>query len=46
MKITRRFTTAGDNVWDSVEWTNRTTKITNADGSVVFEMHNATVPSQ
>ncbi len=45
MKIDRRFTTAGENVWDTVEWAVRSTKITNADGSLVFEMENATVPA-
>jgi len=45
MKITRRFTTTDENVWESVEWTSRSTKITNADGSVVFEMKNAEIPS-
>jgi ribonucleoside-diphosphate reductase alpha chain len=45
MKITRRFTTTGENVWDSVEWATRSTKITNADGSVVFEMTNTKIPT-
>ena len=45
MKITRRFTTEKKNVWDSVEWTTRSTKIANADGSVVFEMNDAEIPS-
>ena|SRR5437870_585569 len=38
MKITRRFTQANQNVFDTVEWTLRTSRITNADGSVVLEM--------
>jgi ribonucleoside-diphosphate reductase alpha chain len=46
MKITRRFTVANDKVWDSVEWATRTTKITNADGSIVFEMKNAEIPAE
>jgi ribonucleoside-diphosphate reductase alpha chain len=46
MKITRRFTTAGHDVWESVEWSSRSTKITNADGSVVFEMNNTQIPMQ
>lgn len=46
MKITRRFTTAKENVWDSVEWATRSTKITNADGSVVFEMTNTEIPAE
>ena len=46
MNITRRFTNADTDVWDSVEWTTRSTKITNADGSIVFEMNDAEMPSQ
>ena len=46
MKVTRRFTTAGQDVFDSVEWTQRASRITNADGSVVFEMNDAEVPAQ
>jgi ribonucleoside-diphosphate reductase alpha chain len=46
MKIIRRFTTAGQDVWNSVEWSSRSTKITSADGSVVFEMGNTQIPSQ
>ena len=46
MKITRRFTTAGHDVWESVEWSSRTTKITNADGSVVFEKNNTQISLQ
>ena len=45
MKITRRFTTAGENVWDSVKWSTRSTKITNTDGSIVFEMNNTEIPA-
>ncbi len=46
MKITRRFTTANENIWDSVQWVTRSTKIANADGSVVFEMNDAEIPSE
>ncbi|MBC8523707.1 adenosylcobalamin-dependent ribonucleoside-diphosphate reductase, partial [PVC group bacterium] len=46
MIITRRFTTADSDVWNSVEWVTRSTKITNADGSIVFEMSDAEVPAQ
>tara|TARA_X000001036_G_C20691992_1_gene809704 strand:- start:916 stop:4470 length:3555 start_codon:yes stop_codon:yes gene_type:complete len=46
MKIQRRFTTAGESVWNTVDWSTRATKITNADGSVVFEMKNAEIPAQ
>ena len=46
MKITRKFTTAGTDVFSTVEWTLRTSKISNADGSTVFEMKDAEVPKQ
>ena len=45
MKITRRFTKTGTNVWESVRWSTRSTKISNADGSIVFEMNNAEIPA-
>ncbi len=45
MNIQRRFTTEGEQVWDTVEWSNRSTKITNADGSVVFDMNNTEIPA-
>lgn len=44
MKIQRHFTTAGKDVYASVEWTKRTSRITNPDGSVVFEMTDVEVP--
>ncbi|TVQ56955.1 MAG: vitamin B12-dependent ribonucleotide reductase, partial [Phycisphaerales bacterium] len=44
MKITRRFTKPGVDVFSTVEWTKRTSRITNSDGSVVFEMKDAEVP--
>ena len=44
MKITRKFTTSGTSPFDTVEWTQRSSKITNPDGSVVFEMDDAEVP--
>lgn len=44
MKITRRFTKEGQNPFDSVEWTTRASRISNPDGSVVFEMNDAEVP--
>jgi len=44
MKITRRFTREGQNPFNTVEWTTRSSKITNPDGSVVFEMSDAEVP--
>ncbi len=45
MKIARRFTKAGQDVFETVEWAKRTTRITNMDGSVVFEMTDAEVPA-
>ncbi len=45
MKIKRRHTTAGQDVFTTVEWANRTSRITNADGSVVFEMKDAEIPA-
>jgi ribonucleoside-diphosphate reductase alpha chain len=44
MKISRRFTVAGADPFDSVKWVKRSSRITNPDGSVVFEMHDAEVP--
>lgn len=45
MKVTRRFTTANEDPFATVEWTTRSSKISNPDGSVVFEMDDAQVPS-
>ena len=48
MKITRRFTRdlpAGQDVFSTVEWSKRTSKISNPDGSVVFEMTDAEIPA-
>jgi ribonucleoside-diphosphate reductase alpha chain len=44
MKISRRFTKPGQDVFSSVEWEKRTSRITNPDGSVVFEMNDAQIP--
>ena len=44
MKVSRRFTTPGEDVYATIQWTNRDSRITNADGSVVFEMKGAEVP--
>ncbi|MCC7146657.1 MAG: adenosylcobalamin-dependent ribonucleoside-diphosphate reductase [Phycisphaeraceae bacterium] len=44
MKITRRFTEAGKDVYSSVEWTRRSSRISNPDGSTVFEVNDAEVP--
>jgi ribonucleoside-diphosphate reductase alpha chain len=45
MKISRRFTKAGQNVYDTVEWTRRSSRISNSDGSTVFEMKDAEIPA-
>ena len=45
MKISRRFTRSGENVFDSTEWSSRSSRITNADGSLVFEMNDAEIPA-
>jgi ribonucleoside-diphosphate reductase alpha chain len=44
MKITRKFTKDGQNPFDTVAWTTRSSKISNPDGTVVFEMNDAEVP--
>src|SRR5262245_45690268 len=44
MKISRRFTKPGHDVFTTVEWEKRTSRITNPDGSVVFEMNDAEIP--
>ena len=45
MKISRRFTKAGQDVYGSLEWTTRSSRIGNADGSTVFEMNDAEIPA-
>ncbi|MEM1424204.1 MAG: adenosylcobalamin-dependent ribonucleoside-diphosphate reductase, partial [Planctomycetota bacterium] len=45
MKITRRFTKPGQDPFASVEWTQRSSRIANPDGSVVFEMADAEIPA-
>ncbi len=44
MKITRRFTKPGQDVFETVQWDTRASRITDADGKVVFEMRDAEVP--
>src|SRR2546429_6737753 len=46
MKITRRFTKSGQDPFASAEYEKRTSRITNPDGSVVFEMNDAEIPKQ
>jgi ribonucleoside-diphosphate reductase alpha chain len=45
LSIPRVFTRAGESPYDSVAWTRRTSRITNPDGTVVFEMADAEVPA-
>ncbi|HEY1685722.1 MAG TPA: LAGLIDADG family homing endonuclease [Tepidisphaeraceae bacterium] len=45
MKINRRFTQSGQDVFSSVNYEKRTSRITNPDGSVVFEMTDAEMPA-
>ncbi len=44
MKIDRHFTTAGTDVFSTVKFESRTSRISNHDGSVVFEMTDAQIP--
>ena len=44
MKISRHFTTAGRDVFETVAYEKRTSRIANSDGSVVFEMTDAEIP--
>ncbi len=45
MKIQRRFTTAGKDVYSQFTYQLRTSRINNVDGSVVFEMKDAEIPA-
>ena len=45
IRVPRRFTTAGVDVFDSVKWDLRRTVISNPDGSTVFAMENIEVPA-
>ena len=45
LKIDRRYTTAGEDPYSGVTWQRRDARITNPDGSVVFEMEGAEVPA-
>ena len=45
LTVPRHFTTAGEDPFAAVEWTRRTSRITNPDGSVVFEMADAEIPA-
>ncbi len=45
LRIERRFTTEGESPYDTVNWSRRDSRIANPDGSVVFEMKDAEIPS-
>ena len=45
LRIPRRFTVEGHDPYESIEWVKRDSRITNPDGSVVFEVKDAEVPS-
>ena len=45
MRIERRFTTAGQNPYEGVEFRNVTSEIRNPDGSVVFRQEAIEVPA-
>ena len=44
LKIDRRFTRTGEDPYETVAWSKRDTRITNPDGTVVFEMKDAEIP--
>ncbi|MSR28270.1 MAG: adenosylcobalamin-dependent ribonucleoside-diphosphate reductase [Phycisphaerales bacterium] len=46
MKIARRFTRPDTDVYSTFEWSTRSSKIRNPDGSVVFAMDDAQVPKE
>ncbi|MCB1192000.1 MAG: vitamin B12-dependent ribonucleotide reductase [Leptospiraceae bacterium] len=45
MRLDRHFTTSTDSLYPGIKWDNRNSKITNPDGSVVFELKGIIVPS-
>ena len=46
MKITRKYTTAGKDPLELIEFVKRTSEIKNPDGSLVFRMEDVIVPKQ
>ncbi len=46
LRITRRFTEAGTDPYSQFEWSHRDSRITNPDGSIVFEMTDAEIPAR
>jgi ribonucleoside-diphosphate reductase alpha chain len=45
LSVSRVFTQAGQDPFGAIEWTTRTSRITNPDGSIVFEMKDAEIPA-
>src|SRR5262245_25604660 len=45
MRIERRFTRAGRDPYEGIEFTTRDSRITNPDGSLVFEAKNISAPA-
>src|SRR5271170_6834813 len=45
MQIQRRFTKAGVDVFSTIKWSKRTSRISHTDGSTVFEMKDAEIPA-
>ncbi|HEY5650771.1 MAG TPA: vitamin B12-dependent ribonucleotide reductase [Acidimicrobiia bacterium] len=45
LRIERRFTTEGSSPYENIEWSSRDSRISNPDGSVVFEMTGAEIPA-
>lgn len=45
VRISRLYTQAGRDPFDDVQWESRTARITNPDGTVVFEMKDVEVPA-
>ncbi|MEB2311671.1 MAG: vitamin B12-dependent ribonucleotide reductase [Polyangiaceae bacterium] len=46
LTVTRRFTRAGQDPFDTAVWERRQSVITNPDGSVVFKMDGAEIPAE
>jgi ribonucleoside-diphosphate reductase alpha chain len=44
LRVERRFTKPGEDVYETVRWSRRDSRISNPDGSVVFEMKDAEMP--
>src|SRR5688500_20379896 len=45
MKVQRRFTVAGSDPYEGIDWVSRTSEIRNPDGTVVFRLEGVKVPS-